>query len=169
MPSSIHLPLISDADRTPRVDQWVAQLEPLAQDPLRLTELIQQLRDAIAVLKGETPRPTFKPSGLEEETDPDADPDGNGAAEGDPPPKRPGSAQRSKTQPLTIHPEHVIAPTQPLPPGARFKGDRDCVVPDIRIEAFTTRYRLDVGQTPEGEGLCGDLPAPLRGRHCGPT
>jgi hypothetical protein len=41
-----------------------------------LTETIQQLRDEIAVLKGEKSKPKFKPSGMEIETEPDAKSDG---------------------------------------------------------------------------------------------
>jgi len=62
----------------------------------------------------------------------------------------------------------VIGPTQPLPPGSRFKGYRDCGAQDIRIEPFNTRYCLEVWQIPEGELLCGELPAHLQGGHCGP-
>jgi len=65
MPNPIQLPLISEAERTPLTDQLVAQLEQLAQENLRLTEMIQHLRDEIAVLKGEKAKPTFKPSGIE--------------------------------------------------------------------------------------------------------
>jgi hypothetical protein len=168
MPSSIQWPLISAADRTPLVEPLLAQLEQLAQEHLRLTEIIQHLRDEIAVLKGEKAKPTCKPSGMEEATDADASTP-HGVTEGDPPPKRPGSAKRSKTQELTIHQERVIAPPQPLPPGSRFNGYRDWLVQDLKSEPFTTRDRLEVWQTPDGSGLCGALPAHLQGDHCGPT
>jgi len=168
MPSPIQLPLICEAERTPLIDQLVAQLEQLAQENLRQAEIIQQLRNEIAVLKGEKAKPTFKPSGMEEDTDPDAKAP-QGVAEGDPPPKRPGSAKRGKTQDLTIHPACVIGPMQPLPPGSRFKGYRDVVVQDIRIKPFNTRYRLEVWQTSEGEWRCGEAPAHLQGGHVDPT
>jgi len=168
MPRPIQLPLISEAERTPLIDQLVAQIEQLVQENLWQAETIQHLRDEIAVLKGEKAKPRFKPSGMEEETDPDSKAP-QGSAKGDPPSKRPGSAKRSKTQHLTIHQEIVIAPTQPLPPGSRFKGYRDVVVQDIRIEPCNTRYRLEVWQTSEGEWLCGKAPAHLQGGHVGLT
>ena len=55
--------------------------------------------------KGEKRKPTFKPSGMEQETTPDAPAPGETGAEGagGPPKKRPGSRKRRKTQQLTIH------------------------------------------------------------------
>ena len=171
MPSPIHLPEIPDAERTPLVERLVVLIEALARENQRQAETIQQLRDEIAVLKGEKRKPTFKPSGMDEETTPDAPPPEDGAAgtEGDgPPKKRPGSHKRSKTHRLTIHQDLPVPPAQPLPAGSRFKGYRDFVVQDLKIESFNTRYRLEVWQTPEGEWLCGELPATLNGSHFGP-
>jgi len=171
MPSPIHLPEIPDAERSPLVERLVVLIEVLAQENQRQAETIQQLRDEIAVLKGEKRKPTFKPSGMEQETAPDApgETGETGAAdEGGPPKKRPGSRKRSKTQQLTIHQEIPVPPVQPLPAGSRFKGYRDFVVQDLKIEAFNTRYRLEVWQTPAGDWLCGELPATLNGSHFGP-
>jgi hypothetical protein len=169
MPTSIHLPEIPDAERTPLVERLVVLIEALAQENRRQAETIQQLRDEVAVLKGEKPKPTFKPSGMEKETAPDAPPpeEGEAGAAGKGPAKRPGSNKRRKTHRLTIHQEIAVPPVPPLPAGSRFKGYRDFVVQDLKIESFNTRYRLEVWQTPEGEWLCGELPAALNGGHFG--
>jgi hypothetical protein len=170
-PIQIHLPEIPDAERTPLVERLVVLIEALAQENQRQAETIQQLRDEIAVLKGEKRKPTFKPSGMEEETTPDAPPPedgGTGADDEAPPKKRPGSHKRRKTRQLTIHQEIPVPPVQPLPAGSRFKGYRDFVVQDLKIESFNTRYRLEVWQTPAGEWVCGKLPAALNGSHFGP-
>jgi len=130
----------------------------------RQAETIQQLRDEIAVLKGEKGKPTFKPSGMEDQSDPDKQEQGTGDSMG----KRAGSNKRSKTPDVPIHEERVIPPAETPPSGSRFKGYRDFVVQDLKIEAHNTRYRLEVWQTPDGEWLRGELPATLQGGHFGP-
>jgi hypothetical protein len=166
------LPVIGEAERTPLVEILLARIERLLEEQRRQAELVQQLRDEIAVLKGEKARPKFKPSGMEQQTEPEtADGDANGdAGAGDAtgaPPKRPGSAKRRKTAQLTIHESVGVPPGVALPAGSRFKGYRDFVVQDLRITAHNTRYRLAVWQTPDGERLVGTLPSDLYGGHFG--
>ncbi len=164
------LPNIPDAERTPLVDQLLVLIEHLIQESIRQAEVIQQLRDEIAVLKGEKAKPKFKASGMEDETDQGAD---SAPKEGDTPDgkasgKRPGSAKRSKTKGLTIH-EHIkIPPVETPPAGSRFKGYRDFIVQDMKIQPHNIRYRMELWQTPNGEWLCGELPANLNGGHYGP-
>ncbi len=93
MPTPIQLPDIPDAERTPVVEQLVALIERLAEETHRQAETIQQLRDEIAVLKGEKAKPTFKPSGMEGQRDPEAKTEASDEASG----KRAGSAKRHKT------------------------------------------------------------------------
>jgi hypothetical protein len=159
------LPVIAEAERSPLVDLLLARVERLLEENRRQSELIQQLRDEIAVLKGEKAKPKFRPSGMEEQSEPDAR---NGEVSAGAVPKRAGSAKRRKTTQLTIHETVAVAPSQPVPAGSRFKGYRDFVVQDLRIAAHNTRYRLEVWQTPEGERLVGELPASLQGGHFGP-
>ena len=164
MPTPVRLPDIPDAERTALVEQLVVLIEALAEDNQRQAETIQQLRDEIAVLKGEKAKPQFKPSGMEGKRDGDTPDDAAGKGQG----KRPGSAKRHKTAQLTIHEECPIAPREPLPAGSRFKGYRDFVVQDLKIQPHNIRYRLEVWQTPEGQWRCGELPATLHGGHFGP-
>ena len=164
MPTPVRLPDIPDAERTALVEQLVVLIEALAEDNQRQAETIQQLRDEIAVLKGEKAKPQFKPSGMEGKRDGDTPDDAAGKGKG----KRPGSAKRHKTAQLTIHEECPIAPREPLPAGSRFKGYRDFVVQDLKIQPHNIRYRLEVWQTPEGQWRCGELPATLHGGHFGP-
>jgi transposase IS66 family protein len=168
MPSPIQLPPIPEAERTPLVEQLSALIEHLAQENRRQAETIQQLRDEIAVLKGEKAKPKFKPSGMEEETDPDPKNPSGGDPGGEPSNPRPGSNKRRKTPQLMIHQDIPVRPPLPLPPGSRFKGYRDFVVQDLKIEPHNIRYRLEVWQTPEGQWLCGELPKSLHGSHFGP-
>lgn len=107
------LPSIADADRNALVAQLLGQIEHLLEENRRQSEIIQQMRDEIAVLKGQKAKPKFKPSGMqtETETEPDGDPDGrededSDSGDGDGTnrkPQRPGSSKRSKTQQLEIH------------------------------------------------------------------
>src|SRR5512144_3431595 len=97
MPSPIQLPPIPEAERTPLVEQLLALIEQLAQENRRQAEAIQQLRDEIAVLKGEKAKPKFKPSGMEEQTNPDSKNPSREDPGGEPSNKRPGSNKRYKT------------------------------------------------------------------------
>jgi len=168
MPDLKQLPNIAEAQRSALVEQLLVQLEHLLEENRTQAEIIQQMRDEIAVLKGQKAKPKFKPSGMETETDGDAK--GSDAADKDDgrEGKRAGSSKRSKTQQLTIHETVKVPPQAPIPEHARFKGYRDFVVQDLRIQPHNTRYRLEVWQTPDGERLLGELPADLNGGHFGP-
>ena len=121
-------------------------------------EQIQALRDEIARLKGQKPKPNIKPSKLE-----------NGEKGTD---KQKGKSdrqgKRKKTCELEIHEVVCIAP-EAVPEGSRFKGYEDFTVQDIRIEGHTTRYRMERWATPDGECLVGKLPPEVGKAHCGPT
>lgn len=157
----IELPLIAAAEETPLVKKLVGIVEQLHEHTQRQTETIQQLRDEIARLKGEKGKPKFKPSGMDQEAGKKENPEAGSKP-------RPGSAKRSKTAKLVIHEEQVIPPKAPLPPGSRFKGYRDVVVQDLKIEAHNTRYRLEVWQRAAGDYVVGQLPPELQGQHFGP-
>ncbi len=155
MPDLKQLPTIAKAQRSPLVEQLLVQLEYLLEENRTQAEIIQQMRDEIAVLKGQKAKPKFKPSGMETETEPDGDADGSDADDKDDgrEGKRAGSSKRSKTRQLTIHETLKIPPRVPIPEHARFKGYRDFVVQDLRIQPHNTRYRLEVWQTLDGYAL----------------
>ena len=137
------------------------QITPLVVELLEiiggLQEQNQQLRDEIARLKGEKPRPKIRPSALEKPS--------RSGKKGKRPKKR---HKRHKTRKLTIH-EGVSIRPEALPEGSRFKEYEDFVVQDIRIKLHNTRFRLERWETPSGERLVGKLPEELSGRHFGPT
>ena len=129
-------------------------------DVIRLQqEALQQLRDEIARLKGQKPKPTIKPSKLEQGLQDEQKDAGTG--------KRPGSLKRSKTEELQIHETKIIRP-EGIPPRSRFKGYQDYVVQDILIKLHNTTYRLESWQTPADEYLIGKLPEEVNS-HYGPT
>lgn len=165
MAKGFQLPEISSSERTPLVERLLAIIELLAQEIQCHEELMGQMRDEIAVLKGEKKRPKFKPSQLDEKA-------GKGDKEGsddDSESKRPGSSKRKKTRALKIHEERIIKPPEEIPEGSRFKGFRDYVVQDLVIHAHNTRYRLERWITPDGQTLMGRLPDSIQGSHLGPT
>jgi hypothetical protein len=117
------LPEIAAEERTPLV---VALLEIIAQQQ----EMIQQLRDEIAILKGLKPRPKIQPSRLEQPQQPVAPPGEEGA-------KRPGSAKRSKNAQLTIH-KTIPLVVIDAPAGSVILGYEDYIIQDLVIEAQNT-------------------------------
>ena len=128
---------------------------------VQLEETVAQLKDEIRILKGEKPRPTIKPSTLNQEWAEDEGPD--------PGPKRPRSKRGSGKQPkaLEIHEVQILPPAQ-IPEGAVFKGYEDYLVQGLRIELHNTQYHRLRYQTPTGKNLVGELPVAVRGSHFSP-
>lgn len=164
MPNEIELPQIPEQEQTPLVRDLVGIIEQLAEKVRQQEELIGQLQDEIAVLKGEKKRPTFKSSGMDKKTDTKDQDQGSDPQNKR---KRPGSAKRHKTQQLRIHEDKKIPPEH-VPEGSRFKGYQDWVVQELVIGTHNTRYRLERWLSPEGEELIGQLPDALKGQHFGP-
>ena len=150
-------------DQTEAVNQLLALCHEQREQLTLQAEQIQQLKDEIAVLKGEKPRPTIKPSGLNK-SPPDRSPEGDKK-----PARKRGKPSRKKTEDLEIHQEQVIEPEEPLPLGAKFKGYEDYVVQEIVVELKNTRYRRACYVGSDGERLIGNLPVAVKGSHFGPT
>ena len=91
-------------ERTPLVDRLLRLMEQQQAET-------QGLRDEVARLKGLPPRPTIRPSTLNE---PHPDPTHKKRRRG----KRPGSAKRQKTGALIVH-ETIPLPLEGLPEGTR--------------------------------------------------
>ncbi len=131
-----------------------AQQDRIAQ----LEETVRQLRDEIAILKGQKPRPKIAPSQLEQPPSP-------------PPPaagqKRPGSDKKPKNAQLTITRERRIDFPNP-PAGSVSKGYEEYVVQELVIRAEVTRFLRERIVTADGQSLLAPLPAEvLPGRHFG--
>ncbi len=123
----------------------------------RQQEQIQALRDEVARLKGQKPKPVIRPSALE------------GERTGTKKVRRPKPRGRgNKTAELEIHESVKVQPAETIPPNSRFKGYQDFVVQDLRIGVHNTRYRLERWVSPEGVSLIGQLPAEIGGVHFGP-
>ena len=126
------LPQVDGDELMPKSKRQVGKLqaftEGLLEEVHAFEDLVARLNDEVAILKSEKKRPVFKPSRMNE-----------GAGQVDntaaacQPAKRPGSQKKSKTAALRIDRERVIEPTDPIPPGSRFKGYRDFIVQDILL------------------------------------
>jgi hypothetical protein len=159
----IELPDIRPEERTPLVECLLALLHVVLDHVQELEATNQQLRDEIAVLKGQKPRPQIRPSQLEAPPPPPPQPEG---AEGC---KRPGSAKRAKNCQLRISQEVYLYPDG-LPPGAVFQGWEAYVVQELTIACQTTRYWRARYTLPGGDSVLAPLPPEvLPGRHFGPT
>lgn len=143
------LPVFTEEELSPKVQQLL--------DVLRYQmELIQALRDEIAVLKGNKPKPKIKSSRLNQ-SEPKSGHSG----------KRPGSEKEHKTEGLEIHETKTIK-AEDVPEGSEFKGYKDFVVQDLVINCHNTLYRTERWLTPEGTYVSGQLPLEVEG-HFGST
>jgi hypothetical protein len=156
----MELPEIRPEERTPLVEALLGIIRQLLDRIGQLEETNQQLRDEIAQLKGQKPRPEIKPSQLETSAP---------KTEGQKGEKRPGSAKRPKTSELTIDREVMLHP-EGLPPGATLKGYETYVVQELIIKTETTKYQRARYDLPEGGSVLAPLPPgvlPVEGGHFG--
>src|SRR5260370_28833611 len=124
------LPDIPAEQRTPLVDALLAVIRA-QQDRIRdLEETVQQLRDEIAILKGQKPRPQIAPSRLEQPSP--RPPLGEGQ-------KRPGSEKRRKNAQLAITQE-IRIPFPDPPAGSVARGYEEYLFQELVMRAETTHY-----------------------------
>jgi hypothetical protein len=156
----MELPEIRPEDRTPLVEALLAIIRELLDRVAVLEVTNQQLRDEIAKLKGQKPRPDIKPSNLE------APPPKTDGQEGS---KRPGSAKRPKTAELSIHREELLH-VEDLPEGATFRCYEPYVVQELITRNENTRYLRARYELPGGGSLLAPFPEgvlPVEGGHYG--
>ena len=154
------LPDIPTEQRTPLVEALLAVIRAQQDRMGELEQTVQHLRDEIAILKGQKPRPSIAPSRLEQPAP--RPPLGEGQ-------QRPGSAKRAQNAQLAITREvRVPFPNPPL--GSVSKGYEAYVVQELVLRAEATRYLRERIVTAEGQSLLAPLPADvLPGQHFGPN
>ena len=130
-----------------------ALLIELFGDVAALKQTVIDLREEIARLKGLKGRPTIKPSGMDQGTEPLK------------PGKREQRSGRGKVTPRVSIDEKVIEAR--VPPGSRFKGYQSFLVQDLVISVRATCYRRERWITPDGRTVLAPLPEGTAG-HFGP-
>src|SRR3954466_11882115 len=146
------MPPPADLSELPRTELEARVLELLG-EVSELTGLVAALRDENACLKGLKGRPSIKPSGMEQATQPQRDG------------KRGKRRGRGKVTPRVAVETEVLRVTPP--PGSQFKGYEPYQVQDLVLTVRAVRYRRERWLTPIGETLVAPLPDGIRG-HFGP-
>ena len=142
---------IPDSDRrNPSVSILLELLEQHIETIALQKEQIQQLKDEIARLKKQKPKPKISPSNLSQK--------GKKKSSG----KRPGSAKKKKTANLEIHATERIKP-ESIPPGSKFNCLKPYTVQGLKISVHNTRYLLEQWITPDGKIISGKLPSEIDG------
>src|SRR3972149_10545914 len=141
-------------------NRWLKERLDIALNTIvLLQEEVQHLKDEIATLKGQKPRPKIPPSVLEGAKSKDKQNDKNKISRGQHP-------RRRKTAHLEIHARNRIKP-ESIPVRAVFKGCQKFTVQDIILRPYNTVYELERWQLPDGTYVTGKLPENIRG-HYGP-
>jgi hypothetical protein len=143
------------------MEALLAIIRQLADRVAELEQSDQRLRDEMARLKGQKPRPDIKPSVLEAAPKTER-------KEGD---KRPGSAKRPKTAELTIHREERLH-AEGLPEGSKFRCYEPYVVQELVIHNHNIRYLRARYDLPAGGSVLAPFPQgvlPVAGGHFGPN
>jgi Transposase IS66 family len=156
----LELPLIPAAERTPLVEALLAIIDAQQVRIQQLQESVQQLRDEMAILQGQKPRPTIAPSRLE------APPPKPPPAPGE---KRPGSEKKSKKASFLV-PVEVKIPFPDPPPGAVGRGYEEYFVQELVVQGQAIRYLRERIVTADGQTLLAPLPPEvLPDGHFGPN
>ena len=157
------VPHISEDEMTPLVKALITRNEEFAGIILALREQVQLLKDEIAVLKGQKPRPKIPPNRLEKDKSGSSGTGNGKEGEG----KRPGSAKRNKTSTLEIDETRQIR-LEIIPPGAKFKGWSDYVVQELTITKKVILFQLACFVGTDGKTIQAQLPSEYRTGHFGP-
>ena len=149
----VQIPKIPKEENTLIISQLLEIIDQQSVSIQLQGEEIQQLKDEIARLKGQKPKPKIRPSKLEKNRK-----EKKKSSSG----KRPGSKKRSKTADLIIHKE-ITVPPESIPTNSTFKGYQPYTVQGVNILPYNVCYLLERWQTPNGDYIVGQLPPEIQG------
>jgi Transposase IS66 family len=151
------VPHVAVAEQTPLVRRLLEFI-------VYLLELVRQLKDEIARLKGLKTRPKIRPCPLEKPQPPRRKPRSRLGEPASPQDRRP------KAERLPIHDTVVLLPPD-LPEGSTLKDYEETLVQGLTLEPHNVLYRRARYQTPDGRIVLAPLPATaaVAGRHFSPT
>jgi len=147
------IPEIKSNEFTPQIIELLDVLHYQA-------EMIQILKNEIAVLKGDKKPPKIKPSNLDKGSK--GSNNGNKSQKNDGEMQRPGSAKKNKNEILKIH-QTVDCPAENVPVGSIFKGYKEFTVQGILITPHNILYRMERWETSSGTYIQGKLPSAITG------
>lgn len=155
MQTKIKLPEIPKEELTPTVK---ALLDVISQC-INIIDLqakeIQELRDEIARLKGNKPKPKISPSKM----DTDLNKSSNKRKS-----KKKKSGSRKRKKNLTINEIKIVQPEN-IPEGSKFIDYTDYFIQDIIFQPHVINYKRARWKTPSGEWLIGKLPNEVKGHY----
>ena len=142
---------------SPKDSSLPSYKELSAQNALLLEQIhqmraeIQALRDEVARLKKQKPKPNIGPSKMEGKKN-----------------KRGKKRKRRKKPPLRSD-ETKIVKAKDVPAGSEFKGYTNFFVQELVIKSVTTCYQREQWLTPEGKTVTAELDFESAAPHFGPT
>lgn len=143
------------------IKELISKNEEYAGMILALREQVLLLKDEIAILKGQKPRPKIPKNRLDKDTPDPSDKDKGGKG------KRPGSEKKNKTANLEVDETHHIN-IENVPPDATFKCWSDYTVQDLTINKKVILFKLATYLDANGKTWSAPLPPEYRTGHFGP-
>ena len=153
MKLTIDIPKIPEEQKSELV---VLLLEVISQQG----EIIQELKDEIARLKGHNPKPKITPSQLEQ---PQKD-----ERQGRPITSAVPVPRKDKSQPNWSLTKSSRCLPRTFPKGLHLRATRISLFRVLTLKAYNIRYLLECWQTPDGSYVTAEPPAELGGKHFAP-